>query len=236
LNDAKVTVAITPNGFADAVTNDKFVMPHETKMSMDEFLGIMEHPEATRGVHYIQKQNSNLQDEFSELFKDISELPWASEAFGKTPDAVNFWMGDSRAVTSTHKDPYENIYAVIRGYKDITLFPPTDAPWLCYANFQQAIYNANFEVQVLEKEPLVPWIEVDPNNPNFEKFPDFANASPLKLRLNAGDVLYLPSLWFHHLKQSHSCVAVNFWYDMEFDCKFTYFNFLQSINKLRCHC
>ncbi len=44
-------------------------------------------------------------------------------------------------------------------------------------------------------------------------------ASPLKVRVEAGDALYLPSLWFHHLRQSHGCIAVNFWYDMEFDAR-----------------
>ena len=36
-----------------------------------------------------------------ELMDDIKELEWAKEAFGKEPDAVNFWMGDQRAVTSS---------------------------------------------------------------------------------------------------------------------------------------
>ena len=27
------------------------------------------------------------------------------------------FKGDKRAVTSMHKDPYENIYCVVRGYK-----------------------------------------------------------------------------------------------------------------------
>lgn len=54
----------------------------------------------------------------------------------------------------------------------------------------------------------------------------------MRLRLNSGDVLYLPSFWFHHLRQSHGCVAVNFWYDMDYDCKWNYFNFLTNVVKL----
>ena len=57
------------------------------------------------------------------------------------------------------------------------------------------------------------------------------NANPLHVRVNAGDVLYLPSLWFHHLRQSHGCVAVNFWYDMEFDARYTYSNFLREVSE-----
>lgn len=53
-------------------------------------------------ICYIQKQNSNLTEDFFELIKDIdADIKWASEAFNKKPDAVNFWMGDERAVTSS---------------------------------------------------------------------------------------------------------------------------------------
>lgn len=53
-------------------------------------------------ILYIQKQNSNLTEDFTELIPDIeSDVSWASKAFNKKPDAVNFWMGDERAVTSS---------------------------------------------------------------------------------------------------------------------------------------
>ena len=78
-------------------------MPEERSMKMEEFLDIIEEPESANGVFYIQKQNSNLTEEFEELMVDVDkEISWASEAFNKKPDAVNFWMGDSRAVTSSN--------------------------------------------------------------------------------------------------------------------------------------
>ena len=41
MSGAKVTVAVTPNGYADALSEDKrlFVMPHEETMTMEQFLG-----------------------------------------------------------------------------------------------------------------------------------------------------------------------------------------------------
>ncbi|CAN0880500.1 Lysine-specific demethylase JMJ32 [Linum grandiflorum] len=43
-----------------------------------------------------------------------------------------------------------------------------------------------------------------------------------------------PSMRFHHVRQSpneRGCtIAVNYWYDMQFDIKYAYFNFLQSIH------
>ena len=53
------------------------------------------------------------------------------EAFEAAPDAVNFWMGPDEAVSAMHKDPYENIYVVVRGTKTFSLLPPTDLVYLC---------------------------------------------------------------------------------------------------------
>ncbi|CAO3574566.1 unnamed protein product [Mortierella alpina] len=78
-------------------------------------------------VRYIQLQNGNLMTEYQELMEDVpADIPFASEALGKVPDAVNFWYGDERSSTSLHKDHYENLYAVIAGRKIFTLIPPTE--------------------------------------------------------------------------------------------------------------
>lgn len=53
-------------------------------------------------IPYIQRQNSNLTEDLEELMADVKgDISFASEAFGKLPDAINFWMGDSRAITSS---------------------------------------------------------------------------------------------------------------------------------------
>lgn len=105
MGDKDVTIAITPNGYADglAVKDGKeyFVMPLEQQMRMTDFLDTLE--DSNPAIHYIQKQNSNFTEDFSELCKDIdvSLLSFSAEAFNKQPDAVNFWMGDERAITSS---------------------------------------------------------------------------------------------------------------------------------------
>jgi hypothetical protein len=43
------------------------------------------------------------------------DIPWATESFGKPPDAVNFWMGDQRAVTSMHKAPVPYLLIPVSG-------------------------------------------------------------------------------------------------------------------------
>ena len=243
----EVTVAVTPNGYADGVVGDRFVMPEERTMKFAEFLDILEGRSTKEGgIFYIQKQNSNFTDEFSELLSDAgADIPWATEAFGKAPDAVNFWMGDERAVTSMHKDHYENLYCVISGSKTFTLIPPTDLPYIPYGAYKPSKYKSNvsgeFEIVDVfenvcgsgnsESDP-VPWICVDPLKPDLEKYPRFSKAQVIQCTVHAGEMLYLPSLWFHRVQQTQGCIALNFWYDMEYDIKYSYFKFLENVSKL----
>ena len=62
-------------------------MPEERKMTMAQFLDIMEEPASANGVYYIQKQNSNMTDEFASSLEDVGcgippGIPWGTEAFG----------------------------------------------------------------------------------------------------------------------------------------------------------
>ncbi|KAK3871793.1 hypothetical protein Pcinc_023080 [Petrolisthes cinctipes] len=229
----EVSVAVTPNGYADAPNGGYFVMPEERTMLLSSFLDVMENPGNQPGVFYVQKQNSNFTDEFPELICDAApDIPWFTEALGKAPDAVNFWMGDERAVTSMHKDHYENVYCVVSGHKDFILLPPTDVPWVPYANLPPATYKEiNPGEFVIEENPGedVPWISIDPLKPDIESYPQYKHASPIRCRVEAGDAMYLPSLWFHHVRQSHACIAVNYWYDMEYDLKYNYYTMLQNL-------
>ncbi|XP_060072391.1 bifunctional peptidase and (3S)-lysyl hydroxylase Jmjd7-like [Ylistrum balloti] len=233
IGDVNVSVTVTPNGYADAVTDGKFVMPDERKMTMSKFLDELDAPKKDK-VFYIQKQNSNLTEEFSSIISDVdTDIDWGTEAFGQPPDAVNFWMGDGRAVTSMHRDHYENLYCVVRGWKTFILIPPTDLAYVPYEIYQSASYRENdqggFEIVDDEETGKVPWVAIDPESPDLDRYPQYGHARPLKVTVHAGQMLYLPSLWFHHVSQSHGCIAVNYWYDMQFDIKYNYYKFLENV-------
>jgi jumonji domain-containing protein 7 len=121
------------NRYADAVTYDPvtdkeyFTMPHEERMTFNSFLDLVEGNTVSENANYISLQNGSLPMEYSAIEKDVDQdIDWCSQALGKKPDAVNFWFGDEKSITSLHKDPYENCYAVIRGQKTFILYPPTE--------------------------------------------------------------------------------------------------------------
>lgn len=253
LGNKIVDVTVTPNGYADGLAirhEDKkeyFVLPLEEQCTMGTFLQSLDNPMGP--VYYIQKQNSNFAVDFPELQSDIdcSVLEFAEKCFNKTPDAVNFWMGDKRAITSMHKDPYENLYCVINGYKDFILLPPHCLPWIPRKLYPTGVYKRNLITNTYYIDPLnsgnasdnngdsnpmlTEWISIDPLSPDLYNYPQYSKLRPIKVRVNAGDMLYLPNYWYHHVRQSHKCIAVNFWYDMEYDSRYCYYRMLEELVK-----
>jgi jumonji domain-containing protein 7 len=115
------------SSLADAIVDDHFVMPHEETMTFSE---VLDHfPEAekdpsiqTTAAFYVQSQNNNMKDEFKSLLEDVpSSFSWADSVLQCHPDAINFWLGDSRSLTTLHKDQYENLYFVVAGQKTFTM-------------------------------------------------------------------------------------------------------------------
>eukprot|EP00457_Paulinella_chromatophora_P008552 gb/GEZN01008590.1/.p1 GENE.gb/GEZN01008590.1/~~gb/GEZN01008590.1/.p1 ORF type:complete len:395 (+),score=60.56 gb/GEZN01008590.1/:33-1217(+) len=250
LGSELVTIDVTPDGLGDAVVDGKwFVTPVEKKMTFREFVQILDRNTPKRdGVHYCQHQNSSFSQEYKALADDIkpSSLSFAARAFGSAPDATNFWMGSSAAKSSLHSDPYENIYCVISGEKHFTLYPPTDLPWLGRRWFKAARYeqklDGQFQVVPETPERLVPWFAFDAfsscptaSSSSFSSSPKLAHASPLRICVRPGEVLYLPSLWYHAVAQKEDqlsgqpAIAVNFWFDMQFDIKYAYFKFMEAV-------
>ena len=254
----QVTVSSTPNGRADAICHTGqqayFALPAEAQVPLSEALQQFEeerHGEARDQILYIQAQNNSLKLEFPMLLKDMdAELPWATAAFGTQPEAVNVWIGNHRSVTSVHRDHYENIYAVISGTKRFRLLPPSDRYRLHMLDVPAARYQQTSEGWQLNPEVprrTVTWCPIElqtaaearPGPAILEKFPQFFDASlpaPLEVDVHAGQVLYLPSMWYHMVEQqddvSGRVIAVNYWYDMQFDCKYAYSQLIEDLCRI----
>jgi len=83
---------------------------------------------------------------------------------------------------------------------------------------------------------VTPWVSVNPAAPRSAlaaRFPLYAaHARPVQARVRAGEVLYLPALWYHQVAQPGPgiTVAVNQWHDMDYCAPaFSYYKMCQSL-------
>lgn len=230
-----------------------FVKPHQSKIRFSQFLdAFVAHQDKLRGsdssasddeVYYLQHQNDSFRQEFMEVLGrdlDASVEKWGTDLFGGAPDAINFWMGDSRAVSSMHKDHYENLYCVVKGTKVFTLCCPTDLPWMNQTWFREASFervNGSLTPILQEPEHAIPWIPIDPdwNTQQREQAnPRASRLSPLQVHVHEGEMLYLPALVYHKVAQigdeaEGKVIAINYWWDMQFGASYCWFKLLESL-------
>jgi len=116
----------------------------------------------------------------------------------------SLWMG-TRSRVPIHSDYLDNFACVAAGRRHVTLFPPQQ--------FE------NLYIGPLHYTPASrPVSLVDLAKPDFEKFPRFKEAisQAMQVTLEPGDILHIPSMWWHHIEGfSNFNVLVNFWWNEE---------------------
>uniref|UniRef100_A0A3B4FKH2 Lysine-specific demethylase 8 n=1 Tax=Pundamilia nyererei TaxID=303518 RepID=A0A3B4FKH2_9CICH len=132
------------------------------------------------------------------LFCDDIRLPdYCCLGEGDEEDiTVNAWFGPGGTVSPLHQDPQQNFLAQVVGSKYIRLYSPEDTGKL-YPHQSQLLHNTS-QVQV--------------ENPDAERFPEFAKAPYLECVLQPGDVLFIPVRHWHYVRSLELSFSVSFWW------------------------
>lgn len=114
---------------------------------------------------------------------------------------VSIWLGNCSAI-GAHYDCPDNIACNVAGKRTFTLFPPEQLE--------------NLYVGPLDITPSGRALSmVDFAQPDFDKYPRFKMALETAriAELEAGDAVFIPSMWWHHV-QAHTSlnVLVNYWW------------------------
>jgi hypothetical protein len=127
--------------------------------------------------------------------------PLGLPSFGATP---RLWIGN-RGQVATHYDNSYNVAAVVAGHRRFTLFPPEQLP--------------NLYVGPLDRTLAGPPVSlVDPDAPDLQAFPRFAEAARhgQVAELGPGDALFIPAIWWHHVRALDAVnVLVNYWWNVD---------------------
>ncbi|XP_031562148.1 tRNA wybutosine-synthesizing protein 5-like [Actinia tenebrosa] len=136
-----------------------------------------------------RKDISDISVHFPSLAQDIKlpdlypEQQFFSSVFRIASPGCQLW---------THYDIMDNLLIQVSGRKRVVLFSPQDASNLYLNGDKSEVLNID--------------------NPDLKRFPRFSSAVPFECHLEAGDVLFIPALWFHNVLSIDFGVAVNvFW-------------------------
>jgi hypothetical protein len=146
-------------------------------------------PDAGDHVYVMQQ---SIPDKLPELLDNLVVPHWIE---AQRP-AINLWFG-RRTKTQLHFDNANNFFAQLHGTKVFTLFPPCDSDRLYPYHHDTATGHLSY---------------VDLDRPDLEKYPDFAHASAIRFTIQAGELLFLPAFWWHHVSAPEIAVSVNFWW------------------------
>ncbi|MDQ1108583.1 hypothetical protein QE424_001742 [Stenotrophomonas rhizophila] len=115
--------------------------------------------------------------------------------------SASIWIGN-RVTASCHYDTPDNLACCAVGRRRFTLFPPEQID--------------NLYPGPLEPTPGGQVISVvDFDRPDFERHPRFrdALASAQTAELDPGDAIFIPSMWWHHVRSLEPFnVLVNYWW------------------------
>jgi len=136
----------------------------------------------------------------AEAFPGFAEANRLEMLDSATPPRI--WIGN-RIRVATHHDMSSNIAVVVAGRRRFTLFPPDQA--------------ANLYIGPFEFTPSgTPVSLFDPEAPDLARFPRAAEAmaSALVAELAPGDALYIPHMWWHHVRSLDPIsILVNYWWN-----------------------
>lgn len=137
-------------------------------------------------------------DIFPELLEEIDVPQFCSElGEGKLYNTM-IWIGPYGCLSPLHYDPLDNVLMQFVGQKKAYLCAPT------------AQVHAGAEGNQHNTSPLNPDKEI--TNEIAQKYPSIRDITFLEATLNAGDALFVPKKWYHHVRTIETSVSVNTWF------------------------
>lgn len=137
---------------------------------------------------------TRVDDELPELFADVREPVYSAGAPWRRS---RFWLSAADTKSPLHRDLPENLYAQIGGRKQFLLLDRRHTRMVHRHPFYSGVPN---------------YSPVDAEAPDLTRFPRFRDAPLLKAIVEPGDLLYIPSLWWHQTHSLTAAYSINLWW------------------------
>ncbi len=181
------------------------VPSRQVETDFAEFIDLLASNRPERNQRYLNGDETTilssytqLNPAFAPLCNDFEPPAYCDRQQIKT---VGFWMSAKGVVSSLHYDfdGSHNLNVQVRGRKRVLLFSPSEGLYP-FSGLQASRNAPNFsQVNILD--------------PDEGRFPAFRSAKCVEAVLEEGDMLFVPSYWYHalfHLGEIN--INVNFWW------------------------
>lgn len=161
---------------------------HRTKMPFSEYVDWVVATEWSNDT-YLTANNHLLSDPTTaELWNDFA----LDERYQKPDGARNetfLWFGPAGTVTLLHHDVMNILFHQIDGWKHFILISPMDTHRVSNST---GVYS-----------------DVDPLDPDLDRFPLFAGVRRHVVSVGPGDALFVPVGWWHHVTALERSISVS---------------------------
>lgn len=169
-------------------------------MTVGEFIDIyIDQIKGSQGIGYLAQHQ--LFEQIPELCDDII-IPMYCSVTEREDDMndedvdICAWFGPCGTVSPLHFDPKHNLLVQVLGKKYIRLYAEEQTSYL-YPHSGTLLSNTS---------------QVDVENPDLEKFPEFSKADFLECVLGPGQMLYIPPKCWHYVRSLDVSFSVSFWW------------------------
>lgn len=184
----RVTLNYTPSKlYNNAVSEIK-----TTEGAFSEMVDRLLNNKEENGNYYLAQ--SSIGHNFPELMPDLETPEHIKES--DLLLATNMWLGGVGCDSGLHYDFSHNFFLQVSGKKELVLFSPEDSEYL---------YPS-------DKEGFQHMSEIALHSVDKDRFPLYDKAQPIRLTVEAGDMVYIPSYWWHNLLTVELSLSVNYWW------------------------
>jgi len=192
LGDEEVTITYSPDGLFDPNRNLARVPLDFQTMGFTAAARLIA-TKPTTGAYYIHERV--MDRGFRKLRLDFGHIPYFPLFSGHYVPRI--WIGGEGAASPLHYDAGDfNFLVHLRGRKQFELYSPEDGEAL-YPNLQGHLPHLS---------------QVNHLRPDLVRFPRFTEARRVRFVLEAGDLLYVPSNWWHASLSLTTTISANFWF------------------------
>jgi hypothetical protein len=173
-----------PRGHGDEVEG------HRTKTLLADFCDRVTAAAPTNDFYLVANNRVTNRPALGQLFEDVAAPhPYLHE--GRDVRWTSMWFGPPGTVTPLHHDTANVLFCQVFGRKRIRLFSPFELS-LTHA-MHDGVYSS-----------------VDAEHPDADAFPEFAEAKAKEVVLSAGEALFIPVGWWHHIRSLEVSINLAF--------------------------